>query len=1530
MIKTAQTQKEQGITYLQNDGKIVQQSFSELLAHANAMALNLLSQQLPTRSPVILYLEHPIEILTAFWGCLFAQHIPVITAIAKQNTPNSNEIQKLINVWTLLEEPIVICDEQHQASLSQLDTLKNSRKGNRVIPYPSLHQSETGNVEANVIETNKIHPDDVAFMCLSSGSTGTPKCIQMTHRNVIARGRGANSAMQASQQDVILNWLPFDHIGSISDWHIRCIDLGCSMVYCSKEHVLSDPLNWLHTINQYRISHTWAPNFAYENVNSTLKDNKYNHGWDLQCVKLFLTAAESVSGSTTKQFLHLLKPYGLHTNVITPAFGMAEMGSGVNYALRPTPSLTSANDNQDNTPQEGDLPKEGLSKDKFSKDRFSKDNVKEVFIDRDSLKGTLRFVGEKHPNAVAITNLGPIIDGMSMRIVDDHNHIVSEGIIGRLHMKGVAVTPGYFNNPEANRIFLEDGWMDTGDKGFLLDGDLYLSGRTKDIIIINGKNYFPSEIEKLVDNTEGTLTSFSAAISVRSLDTGEECLAVIFSPEYWNTLDLIKTMKHIHEEISQSIGVAIEYLIPLKPDSIPKTPIGKIQRSKMVTEFAQGNYHDSLKQADILLNNHRVIPDWFIEWGWYAKDNIKSSKDIHFNQSGQTLFFTDDSKSPASWMHQPDHYSHPQQVIDIAHTYHPKQDKANNIDFFQQVLDHAKQLLPELSSTLVMVISEKTLSEQPLENLLINARDFCFAAKTYGQEHNLANIVLLIHSPHTETTSQVQQRGAALSAFYHCALQPLTATPLNVNIKTIFLQSNATSSDKPSSEQRTSEQRTSDQYTSNPFMVDRMAIALSKEIHDCCSEREIQLLVHENRAERKVKHFRAATPTPSSDSPFNPQDLIILFGGLGGIGYELSKWLINTFDVNLLIIGRTQLDKQNSKSQLIQSRLQELNSIGKVHYDTYDLSDKELINECISQLENKQSVTAKAIFHLAGQVREMPLDQYTDAFIEQDIHAKIEGANTAVHLATLHPHIRAYFFSSTLSEIPASLSPVYAAANRYIDELALHAREQHGLACSSFAWSQWQGIGMSADQSTPLEPSTSGLHSIDVNDGLITLKSLLTLPPCNRMVGVARTAPSVAALNTETITSTTSMGFGFINPQQTKKTPSRITLNGSFASQAFECSAIEFSEHSPVCSSNSVSSEAHRDTKNIDPKQLRYYLTYTGNDPAIKPETDIEQRIFTLWSSILHRDDFGVTDNFFALGGQSISAVQLAHQLNDMFDTQLPMSLAFEEKTIREQAKRIGGTSEQEDNADIIPLNSNNPSSPLFFICGIELYKELAQHLEGKIPAYGVYLPIEGKLLSNHQSSQELSVENMAKQYIEAIKQIQPEGPYRLAGVSFGGVIAFEIARQLRQYNETIELLTLLDFVLPEPEYRASAPNSFQKALFTLHKHWQYFQRNRKQYKFNKMSDSGINNVNVRNAYEEAWWRYEKQATPMDISDATLVFKAGLENKGFGYTKSTDCGWSHYTLGTPESHSISGDHLGILKGENAKMIAEKIVNRVQA
>ena len=253
--------------------------------------------------------------------------------------------------------------------------------------------------------------------------------------------------------------------------------------------------------------------------------------------------AEAVVGKTTRRFLKLLAEYGLAPDAVNPGYGMSETCSGIVH---------------------------------------SRDFSLETTSDSDTG-----------------VDLGHPIPGVSLRIVGDRNQIVPEGTVGALQVRGLTVTAGYINRPDLNaEVFTEDGWFNTGDLGFLRDGRLTLTGRQKDVIIINGANYHNHEIEAVVEELPEVEVAFTAACAVRRSHDETERLAIFFHPVAGAAAVSVELLQKIRRQVVEAIALNPDYLIPVEKSAIPKTSIGKIQRSQLSQRFAAGEFDTILERVE--------------------------------------------------------------------------------------------------------------------------------------------------------------------------------------------------------------------------------------------------------------------------------------------------------------------------------------------------------------------------------------------------------------------------------------------------------------------------------------------------------------------------------------------------------------------------------------------------------------------------------------------------------------------------------------------------------------------------------------------------------------------------------------------------------------------------------------------------------------------------------------------------------------------------------------------------------------------
>lgn len=385
--------------------------------------------------------------------------------------------------------------------------------------------------------------DDVFTILFTSGSTGRPKAATLTHRNVLTMINGYIALEGLGAHEVTFNWMPLDHAGGLLAFHLRDVYLGCDQVHASPAAILADPLRWLDWLDHFRATCTWAPNFAFSLVNDQLAAGR-RRDWDLSLLHHIMTAGEMIVAPTVRRFLALLGGNGLPPSAIRPSWGMSETSGGVTFSsafgIEPT-------------------------------------------VDEG------RFV-----------ELGRLIPGAALRVLDDAGNVLADGASGRIQVSGPTVTPGYFRNPEADKAaFTPDGWFDTGDIGLLREGRLTMTGRAKDIIIVNGLNYYCHEIEAAAEEVPGVIVTCTAACAVR--DGGDtDALAIFYCTELRGEQAVAEQWGAIRRHVTIATGISPQYLLPVDPGAIPRTETGKIRREKLRQLFDQGAFVSAQARGDEL------------------------------------------------------------------------------------------------------------------------------------------------------------------------------------------------------------------------------------------------------------------------------------------------------------------------------------------------------------------------------------------------------------------------------------------------------------------------------------------------------------------------------------------------------------------------------------------------------------------------------------------------------------------------------------------------------------------------------------------------------------------------------------------------------------------------------------------------------------------------------------------------------------------------------------------------------------------
>lgn len=542
LIATAEKFPDQGIVYLHSDNSVTTQSYKDLLQKAQKILTGLRKRGLQPQNKVILQLEGNQDFIEGFWACILGGFIPIPLAIVSPDRSSNDAAKALYHSWKIFEQPLILTNKQLAPKMLSLFS-QWYQESYHVESIEDLRGYEWDETQ----DWYRGKADDLTLLFLNSRYGNVPKGVQLSHRNIISNIAANLQKGWINSEDTYLNWLPLCNPGPLLRSIIWTTYLGCQQIQGETSTVLGNSLKWLDWIEKYRVTITWAPNFAFALLNEHAKDIEKG-SWDLSSVKYWLNTAEPIVPKTAQRFCKLLQPHGLTVGAMHGAWGMKETAA----------SATDSNQYA-------------------SECQLAKDEV--------------------------LADLGLPLPGISLRIVNEGNQLVPEQTIGNLQVKGATVTSGYYQSPELNQeVFTEDGWYKTGDLGFLSKGRLTLTGRSKALIIINGKNHYSHEIEQVVEEIAGVEPSLTAACGIRQPGSNTDNVIIFFHTLISDEQQLIDLLQEIKKSVVLKIGISPSYLIPVHPPAtIPKTSKGIIERQQLQQRFATGEFDSICQKVENLL-----------------------------------------------------------------------------------------------------------------------------------------------------------------------------------------------------------------------------------------------------------------------------------------------------------------------------------------------------------------------------------------------------------------------------------------------------------------------------------------------------------------------------------------------------------------------------------------------------------------------------------------------------------------------------------------------------------------------------------------------------------------------------------------------------------------------------------------------------------------------------------------------------------------------------------------------------------------
>jgi fatty-acyl-CoA synthase len=553
---TAAVRTTSGITFVDLHERETFFSFAEIHARAGRIAAALRRTGVSSGDRIALLFPTSPAFVDAYFGVLFAGAVPVplYPPFRLGRLPEYHE--STARMIEAVGASLVLADVRTRRLLGQAVELSRPRLGCRTLD--ELASEGGGEFRAAA------SPEDLALVQFSSGTTAEPKPIALSHRNLLAQ-LAVIKAMLPPEDRVAqrgVSWLPLYHDMGLIGCLLLAVYHPGPVTLISPEHFLVRPALWLRTIARHRATLSVAPTFGYAICAKRVRDEELE-GMDLSTWRLAVCGAEPVSEEALDRFAQRFAKFGFDASALRPVYGLAEASLAVTFAPPGRPPRA-------------------------------------IGVDPARLAAT----GEVVEGVRRIVSVGTPVPGSEVEVQGANGETLAERTIGRIFTRGPSVMAGYFGQPEATARAVRDGWLDTGDLGFVADGELYVCGREKDLIIIRGANHAAHEFEEPLDHLEGVRAG--CAVALGFVPEGHDAERLLVLAE--RAKDVSRddgdgpTVDRIRSAILERTGIRPHTVLMLEPGSLPRTSSGKLRREEALRRFLAGQLTPPRKVGPVHLS----------------------------------------------------------------------------------------------------------------------------------------------------------------------------------------------------------------------------------------------------------------------------------------------------------------------------------------------------------------------------------------------------------------------------------------------------------------------------------------------------------------------------------------------------------------------------------------------------------------------------------------------------------------------------------------------------------------------------------------------------------------------------------------------------------------------------------------------------------------------------------------------------------------------------------------------------------------
>jgi fatty-acyl-CoA synthase len=536
---------EQVAVYLQFSGRDdLPLTYDQLLRCASTYAQTLEYEGIQSGEVVILILQHGEDLVYSFWGAILHGAIPSIMPFLTEKLSPERYRADLSALISVTKPAAIVTypefETEIHAALQEGDSVRSVIVTDRV--------EDNANIDFASLKGFQRKPEDIVLLQHSSGTTGLQKGVALSHQAVFNQLNSYGKSLSITENDVIVSWLPLYHdMGLIAGFVIPILS-GIPLVIMSPFDWVRAPYKLFQSISKYCGTLTWLPNFAYNFCAQKIRD-RHVEGIVLSTLRAVINCSEPVRWESHITFYERFKHYGLKLEALQTSYAMAENVFGVTQSKLGSVPIV-----------------EEIDREAFMVERVAKS----PFDDRPSMK---------------MMSSGQPLENVKVKVVDESGNELTERVIGELAIQSDCMLTGYFNRPGLTEKAFRDGWYLTGDFGYISNGEVFVSGRKKDMIIVGGKNIYPQDLESLTYEVPGVHAGRSVAFGLFNETQGTEEVVIIAEVDSEDADDQQKTADAIRLHVTKNSSIALRYVKVVGPKWILKTSSGKTARSANREKF---------------------------------------------------------------------------------------------------------------------------------------------------------------------------------------------------------------------------------------------------------------------------------------------------------------------------------------------------------------------------------------------------------------------------------------------------------------------------------------------------------------------------------------------------------------------------------------------------------------------------------------------------------------------------------------------------------------------------------------------------------------------------------------------------------------------------------------------------------------------------------------------------------------------------------------------------------------------------------